>query len=36
VTPASEPPAALPASENKSNALKDHPGFYVEEWYDDD
>ncbi|WP_288397427.1 Mu transposase C-terminal domain-containing protein [Sulfitobacter pontiacus] len=36
VTPASEPPAARPASENKSNALKDHPGFYVEEWYDDD
>lgn len=36
VTPASEPSAALPASENKSNALKDHPGFYVEEWYDDD
>ena len=33
VTPALE---ALPAPENKSNALKDHPGFYVEEWYDDD
>lgn len=33
VTPA---PEALPAPENKGNALKDHPGFYVEEWYDDD
>ncbi|MBG21718.1 MAG: plasmid replication initiator-like protein [Rhizobiales bacterium] len=33
VTPA---PNALPAPENKSNALKDHPGFHVEEWYDDD
>lgn len=33
VTPA---PGALPAPEHKSNALKDHPGFYVEEWYDDD
>jgi putative transposase len=33
VTPA---PEALPAPEHKSNALKDHPGFYVEEWYDDD
>ena len=36
VTPAPEAAAALPAPENKSNALKDHPGFYVEEWYDDD
>lgn len=36
VTPAPNAPEALPAPENKSNALKDHPGFYVEEWYDDD
>lgn len=36
VTPVPEVPEALPAPENKSNALKDHPGFYVEEWYDDD
>jgi len=33
VTPPLDP---LPAPENKGNALKDHPGFYVEEWYDDD
>jgi len=36
VTPASEPPEALPARETTGNALKDHPGFHVEEWYDDD
>ncbi|MEQ8376582.1 MAG: Mu transposase C-terminal domain-containing protein [Hoeflea sp. D1-CHI-28] len=36
VTPGPDAPEALPAPENKSNALKDHPGFYVEEWYDDD
>lgn len=36
VTPASESPEALPAPETKGNALKDHPGFPVEEWYDDD
>lgn len=36
VTPAPEVPEALPAPENKGNALKDHPGFHVEEWYDDD
>ena len=36
VTPAPEAPDALPAPETKGNALKDHPGFHVEEWYDDD
>ena len=36
VTPGPHAPETLPAPENKSNALKDHPGFYVEEWYDDD
>lgn len=36
VTPGPNAPEAVPAPENKSNALKDHPGFYVEEWYDDD
>jgi putative transposase len=36
VTPGPDAPEALPAPENKNNALKDHPGFYVEEWYDDD
>lgn len=36
VTPASEASEALPASQTKGNALKDHPGFHVEEWYDDD
>lgn len=36
VTPPPEAPNTLPAPENKGNALKDHPGFYVEEWYDDD
>lgn len=36
VTPASEPPEGLPAPESTGNALKDHPGFHVEEWYDDD
>ncbi|MEO3416081.1 Mu transposase C-terminal domain-containing protein [Roseovarius sp. CAU 1744] len=36
VTPESEPQKALPAPETKRNALKDHPGFHVEEWYDDD
>lgn len=34
VTPAPEAPKELP--ETKRNALKDHPGFHVEEWYDDD
>ena len=36
VTPEAETPGALPAPETGGNALKDHPGFYVEEWYDDD
>ncbi|ULB12262.1 hypothetical protein ORIO_20925 (plasmid) [Cereibacter azotoformans] len=36
VTPAPEAPDSLPAPQTKGNALKDHPGFYVEEWYDDD
>ena len=36
VTPASKPPGRLPAPESTGNALKDHPGFHVEEWYDDD
>ena len=36
VTPAPEAPKELPAPETKRNALKDHPGFHVEEWYDDD
>jgi len=36
VTPGSNAPETLPAPENKGNVLKDHPGFYVEEWYDDD
>lgn len=36
VSPESETPGALPAPESGSNVLKDHPGFYVEEWYDDD
>jgi putative transposase len=36
VTPGPNAPETLPAPENKGNALKDHPGFYVEEWYDDD
>jgi len=36
VTPESQKPDALPAPETGGNALKDHPGFYVEEWYDDD
>ena len=36
VTPAPEAPDALPAPQTKGNALKDHPGFHVEEWYDDD
>lgn len=36
VTPESEAQKALPAPETKRNALKDHPGFHVEEWYDDD
>jgi putative transposase len=36
VTPDEQAPEALPASQTRSNALKDHPGFYVEEWYDDD
>ena len=35
VTPVSEDPEALPAPEKKGNALLDHPGFHVEEWYDD-
>lgn len=36
VTPDSAAPEALPAPEAKGNALKGHPGFHVEEWYDDD
>lgn len=36
VTPVSKLSDALPAPETKRNALKDHPGFHVEEWYDDD
>lgn len=36
VTPDEEAPEAIPAPESGGNALKDHPGFYVEEWYDDD
>jgi putative transposase len=36
VTPDEQAPEALPALQTRSNALKDHPGFYVEEWYDDD
>ncbi|MEM6663883.1 MAG: Mu transposase C-terminal domain-containing protein [Pseudomonadota bacterium] len=36
VTPDAKAPETLPASETGGNALKDHPGFYVEEWYDDD
>lgn len=36
VTPASERREALPTPESTGNALKDHPGFPVEEWYDDD
>lgn len=36
VTPESQAPEALPATETGGNALRDHPGFYVEEWYDDD
>ena len=36
VTPESEPQKALPDPESKRNALKDHLGFHVEEWYDDD
>lgn len=36
VTPAPEPPDGLPAPESTGNALKDHPGFHVEEWCDDD
>ena len=35
VTPVSEAPEALAAPEKKGNALLDHPGFAVEEWYDD-
>jgi len=35
VTPTPEDPKALPAPETKGNALRDHPGFHVEEWYDD-
>jgi len=36
VTPAPEAPKELPAPETKRNVLKDHPGFKVEERYDDD
>jgi len=36
VTPESQAPELLPATETGGNALRDHPGFYVEEWYDDD
>lgn len=36
VTPVSKLSDALPVPETKRNALKDHPGFHVEEWYDDD
>lgn len=36
VTPDAEAPESLSAPESGGNALKDHPGFYVEEWYDDD
>lgn len=36
VTPDEQAREALPAPQTKGNALKDHPGFYVEEWYDDD
>ena len=35
VTPKPEEPKALPAPDRKGNALLDHPGFHVEEWYDD-
>ena len=35
VTPEPEASKALPAPDRKSNALLDHPGFEVEEWYDD-
>jgi putative transposase len=35
VTPGSDAPEALPTPEKKANALLDHPGFAVEEWYDD-
>lgn len=36
VTPTPKQPDVLPAPDATGNALKDHPGFYVEEWYDDD
>lgn len=36
VTPATEPSDTLPAPKNTGSVLRDHPGFYVEEWYDDD
>ena len=36
VTHDAKAPEALPARETGGNALKDHPGFYVEEWYDGD
>ena len=35
VTPEPEGPDALPAPEGEGNALLNHPGFKVEEWYDD-
>lgn len=35
VTPEPKATKALPAPDRKSNALLDHPGFEVEEWYDD-
>lgn len=35
VTPETEPQKALPVPDKTGNALKDHPGFPVEEWYDD-
>ena len=35
VTPDAEAPEAPPAPVKTGNALLDHPGFHVEEWYDD-
>lgn len=35
VTPEPEVSDALPAPEGEGNALQNHPGFEVEEWYDD-
>jgi len=34
VTPNPGEAEALPVTEKKGNALLDHPGFHVEEWYD--